>query len=65
MDAQERRSRCGSRTTGAPLRRPAGGTGVCLSVARMWHERTARGRALGAPPCVCVWDRFVRAICCT
>eukprot|EP00966_Prymnesium_polylepis_P050785 1176090-Prymnesium_polylepis.1 len=37
MDAQERRSICGSRTTGAPMRRlrPAGGTGGCLSVARM------------------------------
>eukprot|EP00966_Prymnesium_polylepis_P012606 289305-Prymnesium_polylepis.1 len=54
MDAQERRSRCGSRTTWrsyappAPPEEPEEG---CLSVARMSGTPEAE---LGAPPCACV-----------
>eukprot|EP00966_Prymnesium_polylepis_P265514 6133468-Prymnesium_polylepis.1 len=55
MDAQERRSRCGSRTTGAPMRRLRRRRNRRMPE-RSTHERTARGRAWCST--LCVWDRL-------
>ena len=55
MDAQERRSRCGSRTTGAPMRRLRRRRNRRMPE-RSTHERTARGRAWCSA--LCVWDRL-------